>query len=336
MNARALLMDSVHRATLGVRRAAFCCVRLAVFLSGPAMLVAQPVVRVQAGVSISRDTVTIGEPFEVRIRVRAPADARITFPENPDTSGPVQARDPRTIVTTDSVQSVDQTATYRLAAWDVGAQPIRIGNVTVATATATGENERPVNLASVQVFVRSVLPADSAQRVPKPARALWEVPGFPWWILAAILAAIAIGLAIWWWLKRRGRPKPKVPVDPYVRAQKEFARLESMGLVDAGERTRFVALVVEVLRDYLAARYPEASLALTSREAVAVMRRHPYVSSEQLSRVLHEADLAKFAAFALSEERARMLARDARAIVEHEHKAARAAQTAAAESKAAA
>lgn len=297
---------------------------------------AQQAVRVQAGVSISKDTVTVGEPFEVRIRVRAPADARITFPENPDTNGAVQARDPRAIVTADSVQSLDQTATYRLAAWDVGAQPVRIGNVTVATPTATGENERPVTLASVQVFVRSVLPADSAQRIPKPARALWEIPAFPWWILAAVLAAIAIGLAIWWWLKRRRRPRPAIPVDPYLRAQKEFARLDAMGLVDAGERTRFVALVVEVLRDYLAARYPDASLALTSREAVAVMRKHPHVSSEQLSRVLHEADLAKFAAFALSEERARGLARDARAIVEREHKAAIAAQEAAAQSQAAA
>ena len=323
--------------TLDVLRNTFYVVRLALFLPVPTAVAAQqPAVRVQAGVSISKDTVTVGEPFEVRIRVRAPADARVTFPENPDTSGTVQARDPRTIVTSDSIQSLDQTATYRLAAWDVGMQPVRIGNVTVATLTATGENERPVNLASVQVFVRTVLPADSAQRIPKPARALWEIPAFPWWILAAVLAAIAIGLGIWWWLKRRKRPKPKIPVDPYVRAQKEFTRLEAMGLIDAGERTRFVALVVEVLRDYLAARYPEASLALTSREAVAVMRRHPHVSSEQLSRVLHEADLAKFAAFALSEDRARMLARDARTIVEREHQAALAARAAAAETKAAA
>ena len=310
---------------------------LTVLLMGAATAAdAQVPVRVQAGVSISKDTVTVGEPFEVRIRVRAPADARITFPENPDTNGTVQARDPRAIVTSDSVQSLDQTATYRLAAWDVGAQPVRIGNVTVATPTAAGENERPVDLATVQVFVRSVLPADSAQRIPKPARALWEIPAFPWWILAAILAAIAMGIAIWWWLKRRRRPKAVIPVDPYVRARKEFARLEAMGLVDAGERTRFVALAVEVLRDYLAARYLDASLALTSREAVAVMRKYPHVSSEQLSRVLHEADLAKFAAFALSEERARALARDARSIVEHEHKAAHAAQAAAAESQAAA
>mgnify|MGYP003576427251 CR=1 FL=1 len=40
-----------------------------------------------------------------------------------------------------------------------------------------------------------------------------------------------------------------------------------------------------------------------------------------LSRVLHEADLAKFAAFGLSEERARALARDAKGIVERDHTA---------------
>lgn len=299
----------------------------------------QPVVRVQAGVSISKDTVTVGEPFDVRIRVRAPADARIMFPDNPDTSGAVQARDPRVIVTSDSVQSLDQTATYRLAAWDIGVQPVRIGNVTVASPTATNDDERRVNLATVEVFVRSVLPADSALRVPKPARAIWEIPAFPWWILAALLAATAIGLGIWWWLKRRRQPRPAVPVDPYLRARKEFSRLDAMGLVDAGERTRFVALVVEVLRDYMAARYPDAALSLTSRELVAIVRRHPHVPGEQLSRVLHEADLAKFAAFALSEERARGLARDAKSIVEHEHqamKAAEAAQAAAANARAAA
>lgn len=281
---------------------------------------------VSAGVSLSRDTVTIGEPFELRVRVRAPAGARIGFPENPDSTGTVQARDPRTVITTDSVDAVDQTATYRLAAWDVGTQPVRLGNVTVVTAEARGAGQ-PVPLARLQVFVRSVLPADSALRVPKPARPLWDVKPFPWWLLAALLAALAAALGIWWWMRRRRRPTPAVVIDPYVRAQKEFTRLETMGLLDAGERTRFVALVVEVLRDYLAARFSEATLALTSRELVTVMRRHPGVSAEHLARVLHEADLAKFAAFALSEDRARALARDARSIVERERAASLALAT---------
>ncbi len=303
----------------------------------PIGLHAQATPAVRAGVTISRDTVTIGEPFEVRVRVRAPVGSEIRFPDNPDTTGTVQARDPRTIVTTDSVQSLDQTATYHLAAWDVDQQPIRLGNVVVAWDSGAFNAERPVSLASVQVFVKSVLPADTALRVPKPARPLWETKMFPWWLLAALLAAVAIGLGIWWWLRRRRRPKPAIVIDPYVRAQKEFTRLEAMGLVDAGERTRFVALAVEVLRDYLAARYPDASLALTSRELVSAMRRIPAIPTEQFARVLHEADLAKFAGFSLTEDRARTLARDARGIVEREHAASvAAAKTAAAPSQAAA
>lgn len=285
----------------------------------PTALAAQEPIR--AGASVSRDTVTVGEAFEVRLRVRAPVGAEIRFPENPDTAGTVQARDPRTIVTTDSVQSLDQTAIYRMSAWDVGRQPIRLGDVVVLWSNASSAGERSVPVANLAVVVRSVLPADSALRVPKPARPLWVVKPFPWWLLAALLAAIAIGIAIWWWRRRRRGTAAPVVVDPYVKAQKEFSRLDAMGLVDAGERTRFVALAVEVLRDYLAARYADAELSLTSRELVGALRRSPAVPADQLSRVLHEADLAKFARWSLSEERARSLAREARNIVEHEHRA---------------
>lgn len=280
----------------------------------------QPPAAIQYGVTISRDTVTVGDPFEVRVRVRAPIGSRITFPDNPDSAGTVQPLDPRTITTADSVGALDQTAIYRLAAWDVGDQPIVIGNVTVATE-GPATTPRPIDLASLKVFVRSVLPEDSTLHVPKPARPLWEEKAFPWWILAAIAAAIIGGLLFWWWWRRRRRPAAAVVVDPYDRARREFNRIEALGLLDAGERTRFAALVVEVLRDYFAARYDDAKLALTTRELLAALRRKPAVPAEQLARVLHEADLAKFANWALTEDRARALARDARAIVEHEHTA---------------
>lgn len=272
---------------------------------------------VQYGVTQSHDTVTVGQPFEIRVRVRAPAGATIQFPENPDTAGTIQARDPRTIYTSDSVQTLDQMASYYVAAWDVDSQTVRLADVVI---THEGVATR-VPLDAVTVFVRSVLPADSALRVPKPARPLWETRPFPWWLLALVVAALALGFLLWWWLRRRRRPPAPVVVDPYVRAIRELNRIDAMGLVDAGERTRFVALVVEVLRDYLAARYGDATLALTSRELVAVLRRNPHIPHERLSRALHEADLAKFARFGLTEERARSLARDAREIVEHEHQA---------------
>jgi len=288
---------------------------------------AQDAPNVRFGITKSRDTVTVGESFEVRVRVRAPAEADVRFPENPDTAGAVQGRDPRTIQVLDSIESMDVVATYHVAAWNTGRQAVQLGDLVV---TYQGR-DRQVALDGVDVFVRSVLPADSTLRVPKPQRPIFETRPFPWWILAALLAVVAIGLAIWWWMRRRRR-KPSAPVivDPYLRAVRELTRIEAMGLVDAGERTRFVALAIEVLRDYIAARFPDAPLSLTSRELVSVIRRYPTVPLEQLSRVLHEADLAKFAAWTLTEERARNLAREGRAIIEHEHKASQPPKEAAA------
>ena len=273
---------------------------------------------VRYGVTKSKDTVTVGEPFEIRVRIRAPADAQVRFPDNPDSTGTIQARDPRVIEVADSVQSLDQTAIYHVAAWDVDTQSVKLGDASVIW----NGQERAVALDEIVVFVRSVLPADSTLRVPKPARPIWEARPFPWWLVAAILAAVALGLAIWWWLRRRRRPKPVIVVDPYARALKELRRVEGMGLVDAGERTRYVALLVEVVRDYLAARFPDAPLALTSRELMGVLRKQKTVPLEQLSRVLHEADLAKFAGWSLTEERARSLGREVRAIIDQEHRAA--------------
>jgi hypothetical protein len=293
-------------------------------LFGASTLAAQPQGSqpVRYGITKSRDTVTVGEPFEVRVRIRAPADAAIVFPLGPDSTGAVQTRDPRSIVSHDTIQFRDQTAVYHVAAWDIGAQRIQLDDAVVVWRTRAYSGQQRVRLDGAQVFVRTVLPADTTLRVPKPARPIWEVNAFPWWIVA--LALLVLALVLWWWWRKRraGRKaEPIVHVDPYIRAVREFDRIEALGLIDAGERTRFVTLAVEVLRDYLAARYPEALLALTSRELLVAMRRRPGVQPDALSRALHEADLAKFAGVGLTEERARALSAETRAIVERDHAA---------------
>ena len=164
--------------------------------------------RVSYGVRASADTVRIGDPFTVAIRVRAPAGAGIEFPAGPDSTSAVQLLDPRTVrTTTDTGNAVDQTATYRLAAWDVGSQSIELGDVIVTGAGV----DRRIPIERPSVFVASVLPADSSLRVPKPARPLID-QGLPsWWLWALIAAAAALLLLLlwWWWRRRRHRtPQP--------------------------------------------------------------------------------------------------------------------------------
>jgi hypothetical protein len=298
-----------------IARAALAAIAFAAAIAANAQ---QPPFTVKAGVTIAPDTVRIGDPFRVTIGVRAPPGATIEFAKAMDSTAAVQSLDPVAIRTSADTTATEQYADYRVAAWDVGSQPIKIADVVVRFNGA----ERHIPVTGSTVFVRSILPADSAQRIPKPPRALFESTRFPWWLWALLAAAIiAVGLLVWWWIRRRRRPRPAVVVDPFARAESEFQRIEALALLEAGERGRYVTLMIEVLRDYLAARYAEAALSLTSTELQRSVGGLPFVPQERLMRLLTEADLIKFARRPVSSERARELGREARSIVTLEHKA---------------
>ncbi len=285
--------------------------------------VARPA-NIQLGVTVQPESVTVGTPFIVSVRVRAPLGAEVDFPAGPDSTFAIQALDPVSVSEAADSLAVDRTARYRMAAWDVGSQPITFQPLTVRTAT----DVRRLTIEVPSIFVMTVLPEDTAQRIPRPARELFAFPvsRWLWWLLALAAAAILGGL-LWWWWHRRTREAAGARTDPFVEAEAAFARIDALGLIEAGERGRYVALVTEVLRDYLAAREPAATTALTSRELATLLVRSPVVPVERLGGVLQEADLVKFAARPITAQRATELGGESRAIV-RDVEAARAAAVA--------
>lgn len=295
---------------------------LRVALLGAALSGAAPIegqqIPVSAGLTLERDTVRIGDPFRVFVSVRAPKGATIEFPTALDSSGTVQSIDPRAVFAQNDSTGFRQNAVYRVAAWDIGRQPIRMPDITVRLGTAT----RTVSLPGYAVFVATVLPTDSAERIPKPARALFEHSMIPWWLWALIAAAVALLVGLWWWWRKRRRAAPAVVhINPYDRAQRDFQRIDGLGLVEAGERSRYVALVVDILREYIADRFTNAPLALTSTELLSATRDAQTLPHDRLIRILNETDLVKFAKRTVSADRARDMGHEARALVEHEHQA---------------
>lgn len=277
---------------------------------------------VQAGATIDRDSVTVGDVVKLTVRVRAPLGATVNFPTGTDTAGPVQSLEPPRVTNgADSASAADRIAVYRVVPWDVGPLAIRLGEVLVQT----DDGERRIAAPLPSLFVRSVLPADSALRVPRPARPLLPVPAvLPWWWwIAALLGAVTLMLAIWWWRRRRGRARGPVG-DPWADAERGFERVERLGLVAAGEAGRHAVLMTDVLRRYLVARLEAASLAQTSGELLRALRGAPTVSHDRLERLLARVDEVKFAAAPIAGDEARAIGAEARTVAREEHERAQA------------
>lgn len=267
---------------------------------------------VQMGYKVSPDTVIIGQPFNLFVKVVAPKGVRFEFPAGPDTvtrNGvrPIELRGEKIV----SMLGDTAVALYHLVAWDTGVQPLRIPDVRV---TFAGEERRPP-LGGAYVFVKSVLPADTSLRVPKPPRPLIVLPIFHWWPWLALLAAIIAGVLLWWaW--RRYKNRPQAPVDPYARAQRELERIERLGLLESGRGGEYLALVVDVAREYLAARVPGVRRSDTTSELLRAMQPRDGIEAE-LPRLLERADLVKFARADISSKEAREAGLAIRAIVDH-------------------
>jgi hypothetical protein len=266
---------------------------------------------VQMGYKVSPDTVIIGQPFNLLVKILAPKGVRFEFPAGPDTAmqngvRPIELRGEKFV----SMLGDTAVALYHLVAWDVGTQPLRIPDVRVTL----GSEERRPALSTASVFVRSVLPADSALRVPKPPRPIIVLPVFNWWPWIALLAAI-IAVTLVWWAWRRYRNRPKAPVDPYVRAQHEFDRIEKLALLEAGRADVYVSMMVDVAREYLAARVTGVRRSDTTTELLRAMQPQEGVEAE-LPGLLERADLVKFARADVSREEATNAGATIRAIVD--------------------
>lgn len=276
--------------------------------------VSQPEIPVQLGVKSTPDTVTVGQRFVTVLRVRAPLGATIEFPTKSDSAATATPTATQ-LIGAPVVQAIpDSTGTtmsaaYRLAAWDIGPQRLGLADIVVRHNGQTGY----ISLADRTVFVRSVLPEDSALRVPKPPRPAIEIAPFNWllWLLAAA-ALIAAGILwrLWIWYRRRRN----APLDPFSAAEREFDRIEAMKLVQSGEGERHAAMMSDVLREYLAARVPGIRRSQTSSELLTASG-DIHAAAPGIGELLWRTDLVKFAGLRIASDEAERLGSAARSTV---------------------
>ncbi len=267
---------------------------------------------VQMGTLVRPETVTVGQHFAAVVHVRAPRGSMIEAPPAPDSMGAVAAAAAPGRRDVTGADYVDATLTYVLAAWDVGAQQLGLGDVLVRTSAG----ERRIPLSTLRVFVRSVLPADTTLRKPKPAR-----PGIPEpfalshrWLVWALIA-LAVLLLVWllWlaWRRRRGRQTTE---DQLVWAEREFRRVEAMHLLEHGRTEQHAVLMAEVLRGYLVRQFARVHRSATTHELVNPLRGESAIPADRVLSLFERVDLLKFAGALVSSIDADAIGAESRAL----------------------
>lgn len=272
--------------------------------------VAQGPYPVQMGFRLDPDTVTVGDHVTLVITIVAPRGSQVQFPDGPDTAS-AQGKIPVEIIGKRATALHGDTAIagYRLSVWDIGTQTV---NMPDALVSYRGRIQH-VPLSGITLFAKSVLPADTSLRKPKPARPPITLFVFNWrpWLLA-LLGLIIAGLIAWYWWRRRRAAA--VPLAPYERAKLEFERVSKQFPADR-EPDRHVAEMVNVMRDYLAARVTGIRRSYTTGELLATLATHDRTETG-LPALLEKADLVKFARARATPDEALAAGNSARSIVD--------------------
>ncbi len=262
---------------------------LVLLLAAP---MAVPAQQPRVATALSRDSIRVGDPFRVVVRIDLPAGVSAALPDSLEAGEDIENAG-RMRMRRDSANGAWRVrAVYPLTAWRPGQLPLP--ELSVVLRSAAGERTVAVKLPSVPVL--SVLPKDTTNIQAKPAKDVLGGNRLWWpWLLAALLLLLALALAYWWYrTHRRAAVPPAQPeVMPRERALAELRRIEQLGLIEEQQFKRFYVLLTALLRAYLETVHAQWGTGLTTEELARVMGRgdelRPAVS------VLRGGDMVKFA-----------------------------------------
>ena len=124
-----------------------------------------------------------------------------------------------------------------------------------------------------------------------------------WWIYFVVLFLLAIGLYIYYRIKK-GKPirLPFVPVPkvlpPYEEAMQALSELKGQSLWQNGQEKEYYSKITDILRHYINRRFGVEAMEMTTTQILDVLNHDDAKDAKsELKEILNAADFVKFAKF---------------------------------------
>lgn len=245
---------------------------------------------------VDRDTIAIGDPFVLRLRVHRGADDKAEISYGKGFPQPFEIRHTGGVETEQLENGrVRETQDLVLAIYQVGA--FRVPPVSVHFVNAEGDSGK-ITSQPIDVLVQSVKPEGTTdiRDVKPPMVVVAQIPVWFWLAVGGLILLLA-GL-VWYIYRRRHRPGVELPPPP-VNWLEELDRVGQLGLIERENYRQYYSLLSVVLRRCLEAKTPVHAVERTTFEIGRDLRVQAF--DDQLVMAiegfLNEADRVKFAKF---------------------------------------
>ncbi len=276
-------------------------VLVAVLLCGAAPAAGDPSgdIPVEFKITRSRDSLLIGEELVIAVTAIYPAGTKLHQPAEVKSDGRFLMKEARLLSSKQVSGSLEDKYEFVGSPFVSGAQELPDLEFVWHDSV---DSVMTVFAKPGSIFVKSVLPADTAGLDIKDIVGPQELPGRRWLIAVIILAAVGSLAAGYWLYKRRllRMPLPDVPAEsPYEIALRRLNALAAAGLIEKGNFKQYYIELTLILRNYIEGRFGIAAIESTTLELKRSLRHDdlPRVQADAALSVLMRADLVKFAKY---------------------------------------
>lgn len=273
---------------------------------------------VEIGAHAEPEKATVGDPIRIDFDIRVPRGFQVRFPplvgqfgnftilqtyagpSVPDLNATPGRSGDKTAAATREGEPLHHRARILVALFKAG--DYTFPPLTIALRDSSGK-EMSILSPAVKVRIESVLTGkDDILKDLKKQAVIPEPVRWLLWLGIALLALVVATAA--WWLWRRRRPSPDLPlrpkVDPLQLAESELRDLLSRGLLEKNLIKQFYVILSEIIKKALEGGYGIHTVEKTTSEIMEELQSCPHQGGEEegferIKFFLVACDLVKFA-----------------------------------------